>query len=125
MQENEQQFMQLYMAVSGLLSFLSLLMYLVCSFVVLASGRASTERTLIGIGAVLEAIGVALSLGVTVFQRSGLLLQDPSQQTIFLVYGLSHLISVVGAAFGLYGAVRLLNRASQLEMLLEDPDDDR
>ena len=121
---NEQQVMQLYMAVTGLLSFLSLVMYLVCAFVVLASGRTSTERTLIGIGAALHAIGVALSLGISLFQRAGFQ-QSSSLPTIYLFYGLSSVITFVGTAVGLYGAVRLLNRASQMELLLEDPDDDR
>ncbi len=116
--------MQLYMAVTGLLSFLSLVMYLVCAIVVLANGRASIERTLIGIGAALHAIGVALALGITLFQRAGFQ-QGASHQTVLLLHGLSGLIAFVGTAVGLYGAVRLLNRAAQMELLLEDPDDDR
>ncbi len=120
---NDQQIMQLYMAVTGLLSFLSLVMYLVCAIVVLVNGRASMERTLIGIGAALHAIGVALALGVTLFQRAGFQ-QGSSHQTVLLLHGLSGLIAFMGTALGLYGAVRLLNRASQMEMLLEDPDDE-
>jgi hypothetical protein len=121
---NDQQIIQLYMAVTGLLSFLSLVMYLVCAIVVLANGRASIERTLIGIGAALHAIGVALSLGFSLFQRAGFQ-QGSSQLTIYLFYGLANVITFVGTAVGLYGSVRLLNRASQMELLLEDPDDDR
>ena len=124
MQGHEHQFMEIYMAVNGLLSFISLVMYVICAFVVLASGRASTARTLIGIGAVLQAIGVVISLGVTLFQRLGHL-QKPPLEMIFLCYGVSNLISFAGAAIGLYGAVKLLNRASYLEILLEDQDADR
>ena len=124
MRGNEHQFIQLYVAVNGLLSLLSLVMYVVCAFVVLASGRASTERTLIGIGAVLQAIAVVLSLGVTLFQRLGHE-QGVPQEMFFLFYGVSNLFSFVGAAMGLYGAVKLVNRASYLEILLEDQNDDR
>ena len=87
---------------------------------VLANGRASIERTLIGIGAALHAIGVAVSLGITLFQRAGFQ-QGASHQTVLLLYGFSGLITFAGTAVGLYGAVRLLNRTSQLELLLEDP----
>ena len=65
MQDHEQQIIHLYMAVNGLLSVLSLIMYLFCAYVVLANGCASTERTLIGIGVVLQVIAVVLSLSVT------------------------------------------------------------
>ncbi len=120
---NEQQIMQLYMAVTGLLSFLSLVMYLVCAIVVLANGRASIERTLIGIGAALQAIGVALSLGIMMFQKG--FQQGAPQLTIYLFYGLSNLIAFAGTVMGFWGAVKLLNRAAQMELLLDDPDDDR
>ncbi len=119
---NEQQIMQLYMAVTGLLSFLSLVMYLVCAIVVLANGRASIERTLIGIGAALQAIGVALSLGIMMFQKG--FQQGAPQLTIYLFYGLSNLIAFAGTVMGFWGAVKLLNRAAQMELLLEDPDDE-
>ena len=120
---NEQQIMQLYMAVTGLLSFLSLVMYLVCAIVVLANGRASIERTLIGIGAALQAIGVALSLGIMMFQKG--FQQGAPQLTIYLFSGLSNLIAFAGTVMGFWGAVKLLNRAAQMELLLDDPDDDR
>lgn len=119
---NEQQIMQLYMAVTGLLSFLSLVMYLVCAIVVLANGRASIERTLIGIGAALQAIGVALSLGIMMFQKG--FQQGAPQLTIYLFYGLSNLIAFAGTVMGFWGAVKLLNRAAQMELLLDDPDDE-
>ena len=122
MQDHEQQIIHLYMAVNGLLSVLSLIMYLVCAYVVLANGRASTERTLIGMGAVLQVMGVVLSLSVTLLPN--LLNVTPGQYGL-IFYTISNVISFAGTALGLFGAVKLLNRVSQMELLLQDPDDDR
>ena len=122
MQDHEQQIIHLYMAVNGLLSVLSLIMYLVCAYVVLANGRASTERTLIGMGAVLQVMGVVLSLSVTLLPN--LLNVTPGQYGL-IFYTISNLISFAGTALGLFGTVKLLHRAAQLELLLQDPDDDR
>ena len=123
MQDIDHQLIQLYEAFSYLISFVSLVMFSVAAFVVYVNGRSSTERTLIGIGAVLQAISVVLSLGMSLLQR--VIHQGGFGQTTFLFYGISHLLSFVGVALGLYGAVKLLHRAGQMELLLQDSDDDR
>ena len=123
MQGIDQQIMQLYQAFLNLLWLISFVMFSVAAFVVLTNGRSSTERTLIGIGAVLQVISIVASLGMILFQR--MIPQGGLGQTVFLCYAISHLLTFAGTALGLFGAVKLLNRAAQMELLLEDPDDDR
>ncbi len=123
MQGIDQLIMQLYQAFTHLISFASLVMFSVVAYVVLVNGRSSTERTLIGIGAVLQAISFVAAMGAIVLQN--LIPHVGFGQTTFIISGILHLASFAGTALGLWGAVKLLNRAAQMELLLEDPDDDR
>lgn len=123
MPADDQLIMHLYQALSMLLSLASLVMFCVATLTIFVNGRSSTERTLIGIGAVSNAVSVVLSLGVSLLQRISS--SEGSMPVVFLFYALSQLIGFFGTALGLWGAVKLLNRAAQMELLLEDPDDDR
>ena len=124
MQDFDQQFMSLYQAFSLLLSAGSLLMFLIGAIVVFMSGRPSTERTLIGIGALLHLVSIVVSLAMSLVQRSGLQ-GAQSMRLMFLFYGISALLSFAGTAMGLLGAIKLLKRTNHLELLLQDSDDDR
>ncbi len=123
MQGIDRQFMQLSQAFSYLISFVSIVMFTVAACVVLLNGRSSTERTLIGIGAVLQAISIAIGLGMSLLSRLGPLGNLGS--TVIMFNALSYLLSFAGKALGLWGAVKLLHRAAQMELFMQDPDDDR
>jgi hypothetical protein len=123
MQNIDQQIMQLYSAFMNLMMFLSLVILSIGTFVIFLNGRSSTDRTQIGIGTALQAISVVVLLGVVVLQQVSP--QFAPGQSVFLFYGISHFLGVVGTALGLWGAVKLLKRAAQMELLLEDRDDDR
>ena len=123
MQGIDQQIMQLYEATTHLIALASLVMFSVVAYVVLVNGRSSTERTLIGIGAALKAMSLVIGMGMSLLLRFGPL--GGHRETVFMFYAISQLISFVGLAMGLWGAVKLLHRAAHMELLLQDPDDDR
>ena len=123
MQDLDQQFIRLYSAFLNLMMILSLVILSIATFVVFLNGRSSTERTQIGIGAALQAISAIVSLGIIVLQQVSP--QFAPGQSIFIFYGIANVLGVGGTALGLWGAIKLLNRAAQMELLLEDPDDDR
>ena len=123
MQDLDQQFIRLYSAFLNLMMLLSLVILTIATFVVFLNGRSSTERTQIGIGAALQAISVIVWLSIIVLQQVSP--QFAPGQSVFIFYGISNLLGVVGTALGLYGAVKLLNRTAQMELLLQDSDDDR
>ena len=123
MQDLDQQFIRLYSAFLNLMMLLSLVILTIATFVVFLNGRSSTESTQIGIGAALQAISVIVWLSIIVLQQVSP--QFAPGQSVFIFYGISNLLGVVGTALGLYGAVKLLNRTAQMELLLQDSDDDR
>ena len=123
MQDLDQQFIRLYSAFLNLMMLLSLVILTIATFVVFLNGRSSTESTQIGIGAALQAISVIVWLSIIVLQQVSP--QFAPGQSVFIFYGISNLLGVVGTALGLYGAVKLLHRAGQMELLLQDSDDDR
>ena len=89
MQGIDQLIMQLYQAFTHLISFASLVMFSVVAYVVLVNGRSSTERTLIGIGAVLQAISFVAAMGAIVLQN--LIPHVGFGQTTFIISGILHL----------------------------------
>ena len=108
MQDGDFLMARLFEAISLLITIVSLVMFSFAAFVVFVKGQPSTERSLIGIGALLQALSIVLSLGVRLASNIGPI------QIVFRFYSVSHLISFTGAALALYGAVKLLTRAAQM-----------
>jgi hypothetical protein len=123
MADQGRQIIQLYMAFSFLMSLISMAMLAVFAFLVLSHRRASTERTLIGIGVVLLGISAIASAALNVLPMLGINLNTGNLSFVF--YAVLNLISVVGTGLSLFGVIKLLRRNALLEAALEDQDDDR
>ncbi len=116
-------FIMLYAAVSLFILLASVIMFSFVAFVALVNGRSSSERTLIGVGAALHAMSLILGIVISLLLQFNLL--GGLREYILIPISFSYLISSAGLAMGLYGVIKLLRRAAQMELLLQDPEDDR
>ncbi len=103
------------------LSLLGIVFYIVGARIVFRSGCRSSGRNWIGAGLVINSLTSIVVLLVRIVEA---LVMRPQYRRIFLYYRISQVLSVVAALMIVWGIVKLLNRASQLEGLLEDQDDD-
>ena len=114
--------MKLIQAISTLMPWATLLMFLGVIMVAWAKGRPSAERTLILLGSAIRAFGVLISIGGNMMWSHTF--GGGSRSFLQLVFGASQLFTFVGTALLLWGAVNALLRMGQLELLQQDQEGD-
>ena len=115
------QIFEIYQMFYILMSVLSAVLFAVGAITIFVSGTPSTPRTLICLGMGIDVLVMLTLVGATVVQRMSS--NTGSQQVFFLVYGVTHLFSLIGSTFVILGIVQLIRRATHLEMLLQENDD--
>ena len=108
---------QLFYPPRASVSLLGIVFYIVAARIVFQRGHQSPGRNWIVTGLVINSLTEITILFVRISEA---LVMRPQYRRIFLFYRTCQFLSVVAALMIVWGIVKLLKRASQLDRLVED-----